>query len=52
MLSLKPMKYEASPVTKRDDCIDGAEDGQVLPNPLEDASPPDLEQTDQGPTPA
>ena len=39
------------PVAKRDDCIEGAEDGQVLPQPLEDAPSPDLEQAEQVATP-
>ena len=45
-------KGHKAPVTDRDGCIDGAEDGQVHPNPLEDAPPPDLEGADQVPTPS
>ena len=41
----------AQPVTKRDGCIEGAKDDQVLPNPLEDASPPDLEKVEKVATP-
>ena len=41
----------ARPVTKRDGCIEGAKDDQVLPNPLEDASPPDLEKVEKVATP-
>ena len=46
-----PKKGHKAPVTDRDGCIDGAEDGQVHPNPLEDAPTPDLECADQIPTP-
>ena len=45
-------KCHEAPVTDRDGCIDGAEDGQVHPNPLEDAPTPDLEGADQVPTPS
>ena len=44
-------KTVARPVTKRDGCIEGAKDDQVLPNPLEDASPPDLEKVEKVATP-
>ena len=46
-----PKKGHKAPVTDRDGCIDGAEDGQVHPNPLEDAPSPDLEQAEQVATP-
>ena len=44
-------KTAAQPVTERDGCIEGAKDDQVLPNPLEDASPPDLEKVEKVATP-
>ena len=44
-------KTSFRPVTKRDGCIEGAKDDQVLPNPLEDASPPDLEKVEKVATP-
>ena len=47
-----PKKGHKAPVTDRDGCIDGAEDGQVHPNPLEDAPTPDFEGADQVPTPS
>ena len=43
--------YDETPVAKWDDCIEGAEDGQVLPQPLEDTSSPDLEQAEEVATP-
>ena len=42
---------DEAPVAKRDDCIGGAKDCQVLPNPLEDAPLPDFEQAKQVATP-
>ena len=42
---------DEAPVAKRDDCIGGAKDCQVLPNPLEDAPLPDFEQAEQVATP-
>ena len=47
----KIYKTSFRPVTKRDGCIEGAKDDQVLPNPLEDASPPDLEKVEKVATP-
>ena len=45
-LTTKHASVVARPVTKRDGCIEGAKDDQVLPNPLEDASSPDLEKVE------